>query len=135
MLRNRGMVKFAILSAFAGTVVGVSVFELPFLFIISPQMGGSIQRTLLGESPLFCLVFSSYSLLFLSPLAGFSRYTSYALGAFFLVLSLWAFLTNIAFPNDLVSFVLNSISKVLGFVVAFTLFLHKDAMTEGIGEK
>lgn len=124
-LRNRGMVRVGFLSAFAGTVAGVMIFELPFLFIISPQIGLPLERALFGESPLFCLVFASYSLLFLSPLASLSRYTLFSLGAVFVVLSSWAFLTNFAFPSDPVSFVLNSTSKVLGFATAFSLFIQK----------
>jgi hypothetical protein len=124
-LRNRGMVRVGFLSAFVGTVVGVMIFELPFLFIISPQIGLPLERALFGESPLFCLVFASYSLLYLSPLASLSRYTLFSLGAVFIVLSSWAFLTNFAFPSDPVSFVLNSTSKVLGFATAFSLFVKK----------
>ncbi len=124
-LRNRGMVRVGFLSAFVGTVAGVMIFELPFLFIISPQIGLPLERALFGESPLFCLVFASYALLFLSPLASLSRYTLFSLGAVFIVLSSWAFLTNFAFPSDPVSFVLNSISKVLGFAAAFSLFVRK----------
>jgi hypothetical protein len=124
-LRNKAGVKVAVLSAFVGTVVGVMVFELPFLFVIAPRLGGSVVRALWGETPLFCLVFASYSLLFLSPLARFSRYTLFSLGAVLIVFSLWAFLTNFAFPSDSESLVLNSVSKVLGFVAAFTLFFHK----------
>ncbi len=124
-LRKRANLRVAVLSAFVGTVVGAMVFELPFLFIIAPQLGPSLQRSLWGESPLFCLVFASYSLLFLSPLPGFSRYTLFSLGALFIVFSSWAFLTNFSFPSDPESFVLNSVSKILGFVSAFTLFFHK----------
>jgi hypothetical protein len=123
--RNRANVKVAVLSAFVGTVVGVMVFELPFLFMIAPRLGQSLQQSLWSESPLFCLVFASYSLLFLSPVARFSRYTSFSLGAVLIVFSLWAFLTDFSFPSDSESFVLNSVSKVLGFVSAFTLFFHK----------
>src|SRR5712692_922410 len=87
-LRNREL-RFAFLSAFVGAVVGAMVFELPFLFIISPRIGFSIQQTLLGEAPLFVLVFASYTLLFLSPLAGLSRYTFFSLAAVFIVFSSW----------------------------------------------
>lgn len=124
-LRNRGKVRVGFLSAFVGTVVGVMIFELPFLFIISPQIGLPLDRALFGESPLFCLVFASFSLLYLSPLASLSRYTLFSLGAVFIVLSSWAFLTNFAFPSDPVSYLLNSTSKVLGFVAAFSLFLQR----------
>jgi hypothetical protein len=124
-LRNRSRTRPGLVSAFAGTVFGVMVFELPFLFLISPQIGLPLDRALFSESPLFCLVFASYSLLYLSPLAGVSRYTLFSLGAFFVVLSSWFFLTNFAFPSDPLSFVLNSASKVLGFVAALTLFLHQ----------
>ena len=124
-LRNRGMVRVGFVSAFVGTVAGVMIFELPFLFIISPQIGLPLERALFSESPLFCLVFASYALLYLSPLASLSRYTLFSLGAVFIVLSSWAFLTNFAFPSDPVSFVLNSASKVLGFAAAFSLFVQK----------
>jgi hypothetical protein len=124
--RDGANAKVAVLSAIAGAVVGVMVFELPFLFMIAPRLGLSLTRALWSESPLFCLVFASYSLSFLSPLAGFSRYTLFSIGAVFIVLSSWAFLTNFAFPSDPESFVLNSVSKVLGFVSAFTLFFHKN---------
>jgi hypothetical protein len=123
--RSGANVKVAVLSAFVGTVVGVMVFELPFLFMIAPRLGPSLQQSLLSESPLFCLVFASYSLSFLSPLAGFSRYTLFSLSAVFIVFSLWAFLTDFSFPSDPQSFVLNSASKVLGFVSAFTLYFHR----------
>ncbi len=130
ILRNRVKAMVAVLSAFIGTVVGAMVFELPFLFIIGPRLGPSLQGALLGEAPLFCLVFASYSLLFLSPLPSFSRYTLFSLGAVFVVFSSWAFLTNFAFPAEPVSFLLNATSKVLGFVTAFTLFFHNGAKTE-----
>jgi hypothetical protein len=130
-LRNRGMVRIGLSSAFVGTVVGAMIFELPFLFIISPQIGLPVDRALLGESPLFCLVFASYSLLYLSPLTGVSRYTLFSLGAVFIVFSCWAFLTNFAFPSDPVSFVLNSASKALSFVTAFTLFLGNRSEIHG----
>ncbi len=91
----------------------------------APRLGPSLARALWSESPLFCLVFASYSLSFLSPVASFSRYTLFSLGAVFIALSSWAFLTNFAFPSDPEPFVLNSVSKVLGFVAAFTLFFHK----------
>jgi hypothetical protein len=123
--RNRANVRVAVLSAFVGAVVGVMVFELPFLFMIAPRLGQSLPRALWSESPLFCLVFASYALSFLSPLAGVSRYTLFSLGGIFIVFSSWAFLTNFAFPSDPESFVLNSVSKVLGFVSAFTLFFHR----------
>jgi len=129
ILRNKSKVKVAVLSGFVGAVVGAMVFELPFLFIISPRIGPSLQGALLGESPLFCLVFSSYTLLFLSPLTTLSRYTFFSLGAVFVLFSVWAFLTNLAFPSDPISFLLNSVSKVLGFVTAFTMFSQKGAMT------
>ena len=125
VLRNKGMMRIGLLSAFVGTVVGVMIFELPFLFIISPQIGLPIDRALFAESPLFCLVFASYSLLYLTPLTSVSRYALLSLSAVFVVLSSWAFLTNFAFPSDPISFALNSASKVLGFVTAFALFLHK----------
>jgi hypothetical protein len=123
--RSRATVKVAVVSAFVGTVVGVMVFELPFLFMIAPRLGQSLPQSLLSESPLFCLVFASYTLVFLSPLARFSRYTLFSLGAVLIGFSLWAFLTDFSFPSDPESFVLNSASKVLGFVSAFTLFFHK----------
>ena len=113
------------LGLMCATVVGVMIFELPFLFMISPQIGLPIDRALFSESPLFCLVFASFSLLYLSPLTSVSRLTLFSLGAVLLVLSLWAFLTNFAFPSDPVSFALNSVSKALGFVTAFTMFLRK----------
>ncbi len=124
-LRNRSMIRIGFVSAFVGTVFGVMVFELPFLFMISPQIGLPLDRALFSESPLFCLVFASFSLLYLSPLGGVSRYTLFSLGAVFVVLSSWVFLTNFAFPSDPFSFVLNSAAKVLGFISAVTLFLHR----------
>lgn len=125
LLKNKGMAKVGFLSAFVGTVVGVMIFELPFLFMISPQIGLPIDRALYTESPLFCLVLASFSLLYLSPLTSVSRYTLFSLGGVFVVLSIWVFLTNFAFPSDSVSFALNSISKGLGFVTAFTMFLRQ----------
>lgn len=101
-------------SAFVGAVVGVMAFEPSFLFMIAPRLGQSPSRAFWSESPLFCLVFASYALSFLSPLAGVSRCTLFSFGGIFIVFSSWAFLTNFAFPSDPESFVLNSVSKVLG---------------------
>ena len=125
LLSNRGMWRFGAISAFVGTVVGVMVFELPFLFLIAPQLGPRIDVSLFGEAPLFCLVFASYLLVFLSPFAVFSKYTLFSLAALFFVFSAWALLTNFSFPSDPVSFWLNSASRILGFVAAFTLFFPR----------
>jgi hypothetical protein len=121
----KGKWRFAVISGFVGTVIGVMVFELPFLFLIAPRLGGSLVRSLLGESPLFCAVFASYSLLFLSPYARFSRYSLFSVAALFFAFAAWALFANFAFPSDTISFFLNSTSKVLGFVTAYTLFFPR----------
>jgi hypothetical protein len=104
------------------------IFELPFDLIISTRLNTTLLAALLGFSPLILAEVSTLSLLVLSPLARVSRYTMYSLGGMILVWSLWALGTGFAFPADGLSYFLNSVSKVLAFAAAFTLFFGSPRM-------
>ncbi len=114
--------KVALGSALVGTAAAPMIFELPFDLIISGRTGSPFYLTLLFFSPLILVEISSMSLVLLSPRASLSKYTLFALGAMFLAWAVWAAF-GFGFPSDPVSFALNSVSKVLAFVTAITLFL------------
>jgi len=112
----------ALLSAFVGTAAAPMIFELPFDFIVIGRSGAPVYLALLFFTPLFLVEVSTLSLLQLSPLTTITRYTAFALASMFAVWGVWA-LFGFAYPADPISFALNSVSKVLSFGVAITLFL------------
>ena len=125
-------IKTALLSAFVGALAAPMIFELPFDLII-------IRRTLpvippypavfrgLFFFPLFLIEISTISLLILSPLMKLSRYTLFALSGMFFIFAVWA-LFGFKYPFTPVLIALNSISKILSFVVAITLFLPQEEL-------
>lgn len=122
--RHAGL-KTALGSAMIGTVVAPLIFELPFDLIVMGRTyppAPAAQYTLLFFLPLFLLEIASFSLLTLSPVTKLSNYTLFSLGAMFFVFAFWA-LFGFSYPSSPISFVLNSVSKVLSFVAAVTLFL------------
>jgi hypothetical protein len=75
--------------------------------------------------PLFLVEVSTFSLLTLSPLMKLSKYTLFSLAGMFFVFAVWA-LFGFSYPSYVVPIVLNTISKILSFVVAITLFVRLD---------
>jgi hypothetical protein len=114
--------KVALGSAFVGTAAAPMIFELPFDLIVMGRANAPGYIVLAFFLPLFLVEISTLSMLQLSPLTRVSRYTAFSLAAMFGVWAVWA-LFGFAYPADPVSFTLNSISKVISFVAATTLFL------------
>jgi hypothetical protein len=115
--------KVALASAFVGTAAAPMIFELPFDLIVIGRSCAPVYVALLFFMPLFLVEISTLSLLQLSPLTGVSKYTAYSLAGMFAVFGVWA-LFGFAYPADPISFSLNSISKVLSFTTAITLFVR-----------
>jgi len=118
--------KIALLSAFVGTAAAPMIFELPFdLIVINRTLAippSPVLYRLLFFVPLFVVEISTISLLTLSPLTRVTKYTAYSLAGMFLIFAVWA-LIGFEPPNALAPYVLNSVSKVLCFVTALTLFV------------
>jgi hypothetical protein len=119
-------VKFALGSAFVGTAAAPMIFELPFDLIVIGRANAPPFLALLFFMPLFLVEVSTMSLLFLSPLTNLSKYTLFSLSGMFIVFAVWAFF-GFSYPSNPLSFTLNSISKVLSFTTAITLFLNTRA--------
>ncbi len=127
LTRKHG-IKIALLSAFVGTAAAPMIFELPFDLIVinrtiaippSPEL-----YRLLYFLPLFVIEVSTFSLLTLSPLTRVTKYTGYALAGMFFVFAIWA-LIGFAPPQQAGPVLLNSVSKILCFVTAISLFTTK----------
>lgn len=106
---------------FLAAVAGPMVFELPFILIVGP---GSTTPTDPGATltvPFFIVLFLTLAMLSFSSRAAITRYSVYALAGMFLVFAFWAAL-GFAYPSDSTLLVLNSISKVLGFVTTAAMF-------------
>jgi hypothetical protein len=116
--------KVAFGSAFVGTAAAPMIFELPFDLIVIGRASAPAYIILAFFLPLFLVEVSTFSLLQLSPLTKVSSYTLFSLAAMFAVWGVWA-LFGFAYPADPVSFTLNSVSKVISFATAATLFLSR----------
>jgi hypothetical protein len=82
--------------------------------------------TLLDFRTLIVLELSSFALLTLSPLTGFSSHTLISLAGMFLVFSIWA-LFGFSYPSSPVPIVYNSVSKMLAQANPITLFLRRSS--------
>jgi len=120
LTRSHGL-GLALGSAFVGTAAAPMIFELPFDLIVMGRANAPAYITLIFFAPLLLVEVSTFSLLQLSPLTKVTKYTAFSLAAMFAVWGVWA-LFGFAYPADPVSFTLNSVSKVVSFVTAVTLF-------------
>jgi hypothetical protein len=122
--------RIALGSAIVGTISAPMIFELPFDLITMGRLypPTSAQLTLLFFLPLFLTEIASFSLLTLSPLTRISKYTLFSLAAVFFVFSIWA-LFGFPYPSSPVPLALNTLSKVLCFMTAITLFLPQRRTT------
>lgn len=122
--------KIALGSAIVGTISAPMIFELPFDLIVMWRTypPTSTQLTLLYFLPLFLIEISSFSLLTLSPLTRISKHTLFTLAAMFFVFSIWA-LFGFPYPSSPIPIALNTLSKVLCFMTAITLFLPQRETT------
>lgn len=119
--------RLSVLSAVVGTIAAPMIFELPFDLIVmwrtyppTPQT----LYTLLFFLPLFLIELSSFALLTLSPLARVSRITLFLLAGMFLVFAVWAAF-GFAYPSAPFPIAMNTISKLLAFAVAVSLFISQ----------
>lgn len=129
-------VKTALTSALVGTMAGPMIFELPFDLIVMNRTFPPIPPhpalfRLLFFLPLFLVEVSTFSLLTLSSLMKLSKYTLFSLAGMFFVFAVWA-LFGFSYPSDGVPLALNTISKILSFVVAITLFVRLDKADSAI---
>ena len=120
LARSSGM-KLALVSAFVGTAAAPMIFELPFDLVVMGRANAPDYIVLIFFLPLLLVEVSTFSLLQLSSLTRITRLTAFTLAAMFAIWGVWA-LFGFAYPADPVSFTLNSISKVISFVTAVTLF-------------
>ena len=119
-------VRTRLAAGFFGAIAAPMIFELPFdLIVINRTLAippSPVLYRLLFFVPLFVVEISTISLLTLSPLTRVTKYTAYSLASMFLIFAVWA-LIGFEPPNALAPYVLNSVSKVLCFVTAITLFV------------
>lgn len=118
-------------SAAVGAAAGVMVFELPFDIIVMARTyppippHPAIYRALFF-GPLFLIEIVTLSLLTLSPMVKLSRATFFSLALMLTVFAVWS-LSGFGYPSSPVPFTLNTVSKILAFVTALTLFLPQRA--------
>jgi hypothetical protein len=129
LTRGRGL-KLALGSALVGTAAAPMFFELPFDLIVMGRTYPAVPPAptlfrLLFFLPLFLVEISTFLLLTLSPLTKLSKYTMFSLAGMFFIFAIWA-LFGFSYPSDPISVTLNSVSKILSFVTAITLFLQQD---------
>jgi hypothetical protein len=123
LTRSHGL-NLALGSAFVGTAAAPMIFELPFDLIVMGRGNAPAYITLIFFTPLLLVEISTLSLLQLSPLTKVTRYTAFSLATMFAIWGVWA-LFGFAYPADPVSFTLNSLSKVVSFATAVTLFFNE----------
>ncbi|HLO31679.1 MAG TPA: hypothetical protein VK249_21175 [Anaerolineales bacterium] len=124
--RQRGL-KIALGSALVGTIAAPMIFELPFDLIVMWRTYAptpAVPFTLLYFLPLFLWEISSFSLLTLSSLARLSKFTLFSLAAMFLVFAIWA-IFGFSYPFTPLPLAFNALAKMLCFITAITLFLHR----------
>ena len=127
---RRNGLKTALTSALVGTLAGPMIFELPFDLIVMNRTFPPIPPyptlfRLLFFLPLFLVEVSTLSLLTLSSLMKLAKYMLFPLAGMFFVFAVWA-LFGFSYPSDGMPLALNTISKILSFVVAITLFVRPD---------
>ena len=114
----------AIRNGFLGFVAGPMIFELPFLLIVIPRVSAPPRLEVIFLLPLFTIVFTTLILLSFSRRVAITRYSIYFFGAMILVFAVWA-LEGYSYPSNPTSFLLNAISKVLGFAAIAALFVTR----------
>ena len=123
-LSRKSGILAAMRDGFVGLCAGPMVFELPYIFIITP-MKNNVSNALAAEAFLALLVVSCTTLALLAYCrrAKVTRLSAYMLGAMFLVFAAWALLAGFSFPSSPVPFALNALSKILGFAAIVAMFM------------
>ena len=109
---------------FLAFIAGPMVFEFPFLLIVIPRVTAPLVPELIFLIPLFTIIFTTLSMLLFSRKVAITKYTVYFCAAMILVFAIWA-LDGYSYPTHPISFVLNAVSKVLGFAAIAAMFVTK----------
>jgi hypothetical protein len=119
-------------NGFLAFVAGPMVFELPFLLIVIPQVKAPLIPELIFLIPLFTIIFTTLAMLLFSRRVAITKNSIYLYAAMIFVFALWA-LNGYSYPSNSISFVLNGISKILGFASVAALFrtIPKERITDG----
>jgi len=122
--------------AAVGAIAAPMIFELPFdpivIFRIHMAFPGPPPLTLVYV-PLFLVEITTVLLLRLSPMVRLTRATFFSFALMLGVWAAWA-LAGFGYPSAPLPIALNVASKILAFVVAFTLFLSRQPAPRLAGE-
>ncbi len=111
---------------FLAFIAGPMVFEFPFLLIVIPTVRAHPILALIFLTPLFAIIFTTLSMLLFSKKVAITKYSVYFYGSMIFVFALWA-LDGYSYPSNPISFILNAISKVLGFACVASMFPPRSA--------
>jgi hypothetical protein len=120
-ISRRGGVGSALGNGFLAFVAGPMVFEFPFVLIVIPMVKAPLIPEIIFLTPLFTIIFTTLALLLLSRRIAITKYSVYLLAGMIFVFAVWA-LEGYSYPTNPVSFILNAVSKVLGFACVAALF-------------
>jgi hypothetical protein len=114
-------------SALIGAIAAPMIFEFPFDLMVMTRTYPAVAPDpalyrVLFFAPLFLVEFTTLSLLSLSPLVRLRRAAFFAFALMLLIFAAWA-LFGLGYPSAPLPFAFNAVSKVVAFVVAFSLFL------------
>ena len=121
---RRGGILSSLGNGFLAFCAGPMVFEFPFLLIVVPRVKAPLGLALIFLTPLFIIIFTTLAMLLLSRRVAITKYSLYFYGTMILVFAAWA-LEGYQYPSNPAAFLLNAISKVLGFASVAALFVAK----------
>jgi hypothetical protein len=116
----------AILGGFVAAIAGPMVFEFPFILIVGPISTTPTHPGAALTGPFFIAMITTLLMISFSSKAAITKYSIYCLGAMFLVFAVWAGLYGFAYPSAGGPFLLNAVSKVLGFATTAALFVKSE---------
>jgi hypothetical protein len=117
-------IRSALGRGFLAFIAGPMVFEFPFLLIVIPRVSAPLVPALIFLIPLFTVIFTTLAMLLFSRKVAITKYSMYFYGGMILVFAVWA-LDGYSYPSNPTSFLLNAISKVLGFAAVGSLFVTR----------
>ncbi len=123
-----------LVSAAIGAMAAPMIFELPFDLIVMARTyppippDPALYRALFF-APLFAIEITTLLLLRLSPMVRLTRATFFSFALMLGIFAVWA-LSGFGYPSAPLPTALNIASKILAFVTALTLFLHRRPTTE-----
>ena len=110
---------------FLAFIAGPMVFEFPFLIIVIPRTNAPLIPELIFLIPLFTIIFTTLLMLLFSNRITITKYSVWFYGAMIIVFGVWA-LDGYSYPSNPFSFLMNAISKILGFASVATLFVKRE---------